>query len=207
MPELPNDLGLATTDGALSPEPSWQDRARTIFRRRSVKSVLVVAALAISGSSGYLAYHSKTQRALEAQSQNDRPRIAIINAAIEAIDQENLNLKLKFANLAAKTAYSLVIAVVGFNPATERGRQLATIAGTKPLRSDIAFVSNASINRAEMLPVVVLCMLYADDSKRGFTEHLYYDASEQPRLDQPVELRKLSREEHRRVDDLKVCRL
>jgi hypothetical protein len=188
MPELPNDLGLATTDGALSPEPSWQDRARTIFRRRSVKSVLVVAALAISGSSGYLAYHSKTQRALEAQSQNDRPRIAIINVA-------------------AKTAYSLVIAVVGFNPATERGRQLATIAGTKPLRSDIAFVSNASINRAEMLPVVVLCMLYADDSKRGFTEHLYYDASEQPRLDQPVELRKLSREEHRRVDDSKVCRL
>jgi hypothetical protein len=58
-----------------------------------------------------------------------------------------------------------------------------------------------------MLPVVVLCMLYADDSKRGFTEHLYYDASEKPRADQPVELRKLSRDEHRRVDDSKVCRL
>jgi hypothetical protein len=207
MPELPNDPGLATADGASSPEPSWQNRVRTIFRRRSVKSALVVAAIAISGSSGYLAYHSKAQRALEAQSRNDRPRIAIINAAIEAIDQENLNLKLKIANVAAKTAYSLVIAVVGFNPTTERGRQLATIAGTKPLRSDIAFVSNASINLAEMLPVVVLCMLYADDSKRGFTEHLYYDASEKPRIDQPVELRKLSRDEHRRVDDSKVCRL
>jgi hypothetical protein len=83
MPELPNDPGLATADGASSPEPSWQNRVRTIFRRRSVKSALVVAAIAISGSSGYLAYHSKTQRALEAQSQNDRPRIAIINAAIE----------------------------------------------------------------------------------------------------------------------------
>jgi hypothetical protein len=205
MPELSNDPGLA--DGASSPEPSWQNRVRTIFRRRSVKSALVIAAIAISGSSGYLAYHYKDQSALEAQTQNDRPMIAIINAAIEAIDEENLNLKLQFKNAAAKTAFSLVISVVGFNPITERGRQLATIAGTKPMRPDISFISNALINRAEMLPVVVLCLLYADDSKRGFTEHLYYDASEKPQVDQRVELRKLSPDEHRRVDDSRVCRL
>ena len=59
----------------------------------------------------------------------------------------------------------------------------------------------------EMLPVVVLCLLYADESKRGFTEHLYYDALEKPQVDDRVELRKLPSDKYRRVDDLKICRL
>jgi hypothetical protein len=58
-----------------------------------------------------------------------------------------------------------------------------------------------------MLPVVVLCLLYADESKRGFTEHLFYDASEKLHIDQRVDFRELSRDEYSRVDDTNVCRL
>jgi hypothetical protein len=207
MPELPSGAELPTADGASRPEPSWQKRVRAILRARSVKSALVVATIVIAGPSGYVAYQHKTQKTFEAQSQNDRPVIAIVNAAIEAIDEDNLSLTLQLKNAAAKTAYSLVISVIGFEPTAQRARQLATITGASPVRHDVLFTSKASIKRAAMLPVVALCLLYADQSKRGFTEHLYYDASEEPHIDQPVELRNLSRDEHRRVDDSKVCRL
>jgi hypothetical protein len=58
-----------------------------------------------------------------------------------------------------------------------------------------------------MLPVVVLCLLYADEDKRGFSEHLYYDAPDASKISGRIELRKLAPEEYKRVDDLKICRI
>src|SRR5450759_4398882 len=56
---------------------------------------------------------------------------------------------------------SCPIVVVGLDPKTEKARQLAHIAGTDPMRHDNSFTTSAPIMRSEMLPVVVLCMLYA----------------------------------------------
>jgi hypothetical protein len=141
------------------------------------------------------------------QSRNDRPAIAIINADVEGFGEEKINLSLQFKNVETKTAYSLAIVVVGFDPKTEKARQLAHIAGTDPMRHDTSFTQSAFIKRSEMLPVVVLCLLYADEDKQGFSEHLYYDAPDASKISGRIELRKLAPEPYKRVDDLKICRM
>jgi hypothetical protein len=179
------------------------DSARAASRARRLPYVL-------SGSGAvYFAYQSKTigLRRPDMQSRNDRPAIAIIAADVEGFGEEKINLSLQFKNLEAKTAYSLVMVVVGFDPETERARHLAHIAGAAPMRHDISFTQSAFIKRSEMLPVLVLCLLYADEDKQGFSEHLYYDGPDASKISGRIDLRKLAPESHKRVDDLKICRI
>jgi hypothetical protein len=43
--------------------------------------------------------------------------------------------------------------------------------------------------------------------KRGFSENLYYDAPDAPKISERVELRKLASAHCKRVDELKICRM
>ena len=54
---------------------------------------------------------------------------------------------------------------------------------------------------------MVLCLLYADDDKQGFSEHLYYDAPGGSKISGRIELSKLAPEPYKRVDNLKICRM
>jgi hypothetical protein len=182
-------------------------RTRAIWARKNLLAIII--AIAISATLAYFAYQSKSIRLKtpDTQSRNDRPAIAIINADVEGFGEEKINLSLQFKNLETKTAHSLAIDVVGFDPKTEKVRHLAHIAGTAPVRHDTSFTQSAFIKRFEMLPVVVLCLLYADEDKRGFSEHLYYDAPDASKISGRIELRKLVPEAYKRVDDLKICRI
>jgi hypothetical protein len=51
----------------------------------------------------------------------------------------------------------------------------------------------------------VLCLLYADEDKKGFTDHLYYSVPDASKLIGRVELSTLVPEQYKRVDDLKIC--
>ena len=123
----------------------------------------------------------------------------------EGFGEEKLNLSLQLKNLETKTAHSLAIDVVGFDPKTEKVRQLTQIAGTAPMRHDTSVNQSIFIKRSEMLPVLALCLLYADEDKRGFSEHLYYDAPDASKISGRIELRKLASEAHKRADELKIC--
>ena len=188
----------------------WQTGIRTISEwARKNLLVIVPIALAISATSAYLVYDSiaSSLKAPDMQSRNDRPEIAIINADVEGFGEEKISLSLQFKNLEIKTVHSLVIDVVGFDPKTKKLRQLANIAGTAPMRHDTSVNQSAFIKRSEMLPVVVLCLLYADEDKRGFSEHLYYDAPDASKISGRIELRRLGPEQYKRVDELKPCRM
>ena len=138
-------------------------RTRAIWARKNLLAIII--AIAISATLVYFTYQSKSisLKTSDTQSRNDRPAIAIINADVEGFGEEKINLSLQFKNLETKTAHSLAIDVVGFDPKTEKVRQLAHIAGTAPVRHDTSFTQSAFIKRSEMLPVVVLCLLYADE--------------------------------------------
>jgi hypothetical protein len=116
-------------------------------------------------------------------------------------------LSLQLKNVETKTAYSLAIAAFGFDPKTEMVRQLAHIASNDPIQHDTSINRSAFIKRSEMLPVVVLCLLYANDDKQGFSEHLYYDAPDASKISGRIELRELPPEPTKRVNDLNICRM
>jgi hypothetical protein len=210
MSDEPNNPADGSVPVPLVPPKRWRTRIRAISKwaRKNLLAIIAIA-IAISATSAYFAYQSKTigLKTPDVQSRNDRPAIAIINADVEDFGGEKINLSLQFKNLETKTAHSLAIDVVGFDPKTEKVRQLAHIAGTAPVRHDTSFTQSAFIKRSEMLPVVVLCLLYADEDKRGFSEHLYYDAPDVSKISGRIELRKLTPEAYKRVDDLKICRI
>jgi hypothetical protein len=213
MSDEPNNPAVPADESApvpLVPPNHWRTRIRTIAKlaRKNLLAIIGIA-IAISATSVYFAYQSKNMglKNPDLQSRNDRPAIAIINAAVEGFGEKQINLSIQFKNVEIKTAYSLAIVVVGFDPKTEKTRQLADIAGTDPMRHDISFTQRAFIKRSEMLPVLVLCLLYADEDKQGFSEHLYYDAPDASKISGRIELRKLAPEPYKRVDDLKICRM
>jgi len=205
-----NRAMLADESEPVVPPNHWQTRIRAISEwARKNLLVIIPIAIAISATSAYFAYQSKgiSLKTTDIQSRNDRPEIAIINADVEGFGEEKINLSLQFKNLETKTAHSLVIDIVGFDPKTEKVRQLAHIAGTAPMRHDTSFTQSAFIKRSEMLPVLVFCLLYADEAKRGFSEHLYYDAPDASKISGRIELRKLAPKQYTRVDELKICRM
>jgi hypothetical protein len=209
MPDEPSDPAVQNTESVAQP---LLDRWQPFFRatlRWVRKNFLALIAIAISTISAYFTYQSQSigQKNLDIQGRNDRPAVAIINAGVEGLDQEKINLSLQFKNVTTRTAYSLVIVVIGFDPKTEKRSELAQFAGTDPMRHNISFTSNAPIKRSEMLPVVVLCLLYADEDKKGFTDHLYYSVPDASKLSGRVELSALVPEQYKRVDDLKICRM
>ena len=209
MSDEPNNPVVPAGESAsvpLVPPNHWRTRIRTISKRARLLAIL---AIAISATSAYFAYQSKNfgLKSPELQSRNDRPAIAIINVGVEGFGEEKINLSLQFKNFGKKNAYALAIVVVGFDPKTEKARQLAHIAGTDPMRHDTSFTQSAFIKRSEMLPVVVLCLLYADEDKQGFSEHLYYDAPYASKINGRIELSKLTPEPYKRVDDLNICRM
>ena len=181
-------------------------RGTSEWARRNLLAIISIAA-AISATSTYFAYQSTniSLKTTDLQSRNDRPEIAIINADVEGFGEEKLNLSLQLKNLEPKTAHSLAIDIVGFDPKTEKVRQLTQFAGTAPMRHDTSVNQSIFIKRSEMLPVLVLCLLYADEDKRGFSEHLYYDAPDASKISGRIELRKLAGEAHKRADELKIC--
>ena len=214
MSDEPNNPAVPADESAsvpLVPPNHWRTRIRAISKwaRKNLLAIIAIAISAISATSAYFAYQSKSisLKNPDMQSRNDRPAIAIINADVEGFGEEKINLSLQFKNLETKTADSLAIDVVGFDPKTKKVRQLAHIAGTAPVRHDASYTQSAFIKRSEMLPVVVLCLLYADEDKRGFSEHLYYDAPDASKISGRIELRKLAPEPYKRVDDLKICRM
>lgn len=212
MSNEPNNPADVTVSVPAVPPNHWRTRVQAISnwaRKNSLAVIPLAIAVAISATSAYFAYRSKSisLKNPDMQSRNDRPAIAIINADVEGFGKEKINLSLQFKNVETKTAYSLAIVVVGFDPRTEKARQLAHIAGTDPMRHDTSFTQSAFIKRSEMLPVVVLCLLYADEDKQGFSEHLYYDAPDASKLSGRIELRKLAPEPFNRVDDLNICRM
>jgi hypothetical protein len=214
MSDKPNIAAVATDENAAPvppvPPDRWQTRIRAIseWARKNLLAIIAIA-IAILATLAYFAYQSKNigSKNPDMQSRNDRPAIAIINADVENFGEEKINLSLQFKNLETKTAHSLVIDVVGFDPKTEKVRQLAHIAGTAPMRHDTSFTQSAFIKRSEMLPVVVLCLLYADEDKRGFSEHLYFDVPDASKIIGRVELSALAPERYKRVDELKICRM
>jgi hypothetical protein len=212
MSDEPNNPADVSVPVPVVPPNRWRTRIRAIsnWARKNLLAIITIAiAIAISATSAYFAYRSKSisLKNPDMQSRNDRPAIAIINADVEGFGKEKINLSLQFKNVETKTAYSLAIVVVGFDPRTEKARQLAHIAGTDPMRHDTSFTQSTFIKRSEMLPVVVLCLLYADEDKQGFSEHLYYDAPDASKLSGRIELRKLAPEPFNRVDDLNICRM
>jgi hypothetical protein len=212
MSDEPNNPADVSVPVPVVPPNRRRTRIRAIsnWARKNLLAIITIAiAIAISATSAYFAYRSKSisLKNPDMQSRNDRPAIAIINADVEGFGKEKINLSLQFKNVETKTAYSLAIVVVGFDPRTEKARQLAHIAGTDPMRHDTSFTQSAFIKRSEMLPVVVLCLLYADEDKQGFSEHLYYDAPDASKLSGRIELRKLAPEPFNRVDDLNICRM
>ena len=210
MSDESNNSADGSVPVPLVPPNHWRTRIRAITKW-PVKNLLAIIAIAIaiSATSAYFAYQSKNTGLTrpDMQSRNDRPAIAIMNADVEGFGDEKINLSLQFKNLEAKTAYSLAIVVVGFDPKTEGARHLAHIAGTAPMRHDISFTQSAFIKRSEMLPVLVLCLLYADEDTQGFSEHLYYVAPDASKISGRIELRKLAPVAYNRVDDLKICRI
>jgi hypothetical protein len=212
MSNEPNNPADVTVSVPAVPPNHWRTRVQAISnwaRKNSLAVIPLAIAVAISATSAYFAYRSKSisLKSPDMQSRNDRPAIAIINADVEAFGKEKISLSLQFKNVETKTAYSLAIVVVGFDPRTEKARQLAHIAGTDPMRHDTSFTQSTFIKRSEMLPVVVLCLLYADEDKQGFSEHLYYDVPEASKISGRIELRKLAPEPVKRVDDLNICRM
>jgi hypothetical protein len=210
MSDEPNNTADVGVPVPVVPPNHWRTRIRAIsnWARKDLLAIITIA-IAISATSAYFAYQSRSigLKTPNTQSRNDRPAIAVINADVEGFGEEKINLSLQFKNRETKTAHSLAIDVVGFDPKTEKVRQLAHIAGTAPVRHDTSFTQSAFIKRSEMLPVVVLCLLYADEDKRGFSEHLYYDAPDTSKISGRIELRKLAPEAYKRVDDLKICRM
>jgi hypothetical protein len=207
MSDEPNNPADGIVPEPLVPPNHLRTRIRAIWARKNLLAIII--AIAISATLAYFAYQSKSigLKTPDTRSRNDRPAIAIINADVEGFGEEKINLSLQLKNLETKTAHSLAIDVVGFDPKTKKVRQLAHIAGTAAVRHDASFTQSAFIKRSEMLPVVVLCLLYADQDKRGFSEHLYYDAPDASKISGRIELREVAPEAYKRVDDLKICRI
>jgi hypothetical protein len=195
---------------ALIPPNHWRAHVRAISKwaRKNVLAILAVAVLT-SATSVYFAFRSESisLNRTDLQSRKDRPAIAITKAEVEGFGEEKINLSFQLKNVETKAVYSLAIVAFGFDPKTEMARQLAHIAGSDPMQYGTSFTRSAFIKRSEMLPVVVLCLLYADDDKQGFSEHLYYDAPVGSKINGRIELSKLAPELYKRIDDLKICRM
>ena len=195
---------------ALIPPNLWRAHIRVISKwaRKNVLAIIAIA-IGMSATSAYFAFRSESisSKRTDLQSREDRPAIAIIKADVESFGEEKINLSLQLKDVETKTVYSLAIVAFGFDPKTEMARQLAHIAGSDPMQYGTSFTRSAFIKRSEMLPVVVLCLLYADDDKQGFSEHLYYDAPGGSKISGRIELSKLAPELYKRIDDLKICRM
>ena len=206
-PAVPADESVSV---ALIPPNHWRAHIRAI-PKVARKALLATIAIAIATSTtlAYFVFQSNGVSPIrtDLQSRKDRPVIVITKADVERFGEEKINLSLQFKNIETKTAYSLAIVAFGFDPKTEMVRQLAQIAGTDPMQSDTSLTRSTFIKHSEMMPVVVLCLLYADDDKQGFSEHLYYGAPDASTISGRIELRKLAPEPHKRVDDLKICRM
>ena len=183
-------------------------RAIPKWARKNLLAIIIVV-IAISATSAYFLFQSRniSPKRTDLQSRNDRPAMAIMKADVEGFGEGKINLLLRLKNVEEKTAYSLAITAFGFDPKTEMVRQLAHIASNDPIQRDTSFTGSAFIKRSEMLPVVVLCLLYANDDKQGFSEHLYYDASDASKIIGRIELRKLAPEPSKRINDLNICRM
>jgi hypothetical protein len=140
MSDEPNNPADGIAPEPLVPPNHWRTRIRAIWARKDLLAIIVIA-IAISASLAYFAYQSESigLKTPDMQSRNDRPVIAIINADVEGFGEEKINLSLQFKNVGTKKAYALAIVVVGFDPKTEKARQLAHIAGTDPVRHDTSF--------------------------------------------------------------------
>ena len=156
MSDEPNNSADVGVPVPVVPPNHWRTRIRAIsnWARNDLLAIIPIA-IAISATSAYFAYQSKgiSLKTTDIQSRNDRPEIAIINTDVEGFGEEKINLSLQFKNLETKTAHSLVIDVVGFDPKTEKVRQLAHIAGTAPMQHDTSFTQSVFIKRSEILPV------------------------------------------------------
>jgi hypothetical protein len=206
-PSVPADESVPVL---LTPPNHWQTRIRAFSKwaRKNLLAMIVIAT-AFSATSAYFVVELKSisPKRFDLQSRNDRPAIAIIKAVVEGFGREKINLSLQLKNVETKTAYSLAIAAFGFDPKTGMVRQLAHVASIDPIQYDTSFTQSAFIKRSEILPVVVLCVIYANDDKQGFSEHLYYDAPDASKISGRIELRKLAPEPTKRVNDLNICRL
>jgi hypothetical protein len=188
----------------------WGTRIRAISKSPRENWLAIIAiAIAISATSAYFLFQSKiiSPKRADLQSRNDRPAIVIIKADVEGLGKEKINLSLQIKNAETKPAYSLVIAAFGFDPKTETVRQLAHVASNDPIQHGTSITRSAFIKRSEILPVVVLCLLYANDDKQGFSEHLYYDAPDASKISRRTELKELAPEHSKRVNDLNICRM
>jgi hypothetical protein len=213
MSDEPNNPALPTDETVrvlLVLSNHWRTHIRAISKwtRENLLAIIAVA-IVISATSAYFLFQSKkiSLKGTDLQSQNDRPAIAIIKADVEGFGEGKINLSLQLKNVETKTAYSLAITTFGFDPKTEMLRQLARIASNGPIQHDTSIILSAFIKRSEILPVVVLCLLYANDKKEGFSEHLYYDTPDPSKISGRIELRKLAPESVKHVNDLNICRM
>jgi hypothetical protein len=87
------------------PPNHWQTRIRAIseWARKNLLAIIFIA-VAISATSAYFAYQSKSigLKTTDIQSRNDRPEVAIINADVEGFGEEKINLSLQFKTLRQK---------------------------------------------------------------------------------------------------------
>jgi hypothetical protein len=208
-PAVPADQSVPVL---LIPPNHWRTRIRAISKwtRKKLLAIIAIAvAIAILATSAYFVFEPKdiSPKRFDLQSRNDRPAIAIIKADVEGFGRERINLSLQLKNVETKTAYSLAIAAFGFDPKTEMVRQLTHVASTEPIKYGTSFTRSAFIQRSEMLPVVVLCLFYANDDKQGFSEHLYYDAPDASKISGRIELKRLAPEPTKRANDLNICRM
>jgi hypothetical protein len=213
MSDGPNNPAVPTDESVpvpLIPPSHWRTWIQAIPKvaRKTLLAIIAVV-IATSATSVYFVFRSNgiSPKRTDLQSRKDRPAIVIMKADIERFGEEKINLSLQVKNVETKTAYSLAIVAFGFDPKTEMARQLAQIAGIDPMQPDISITQSTFIKRSEMMPVVVLCLLYADGDKQGFSEHLYYDAPDTSIISGRIELRKLAPEPYKRVDNLKICRM
>jgi hypothetical protein len=213
MSDKPNNPAMSADENApvlLILPNHWRTHVRAISKWPRENWLAIIAIIiAFSATSAYFLFQSKTfsPKGTDLQSRNDRPAIAIIKAEAEGFGEGKINLSLQIKNVETKTANSLAITAFGFNPKTEMVRQLAHIASNDPIQHGTSITRSAFIKRSEILPVVVLCLLYANDDKQGFSEHLYYDAPDTSKIGGRTELRKLAPEPTKRVNDLNICRL
>jgi hypothetical protein len=214
MSDEPNNPAMPVNESILvlrALPHDWRNHIRAVSKwvRANSLAIIAVVAIAIAAASAYFLFHSRNinPKGTDPQSRNDRPAIALIKADVERFGDERLNLSLQLKNAETKPAHSLVIAAFGFDPKTETVRQLAHIASNDPIQQGASITRSAFIKRSEILPVVVLCLLYANDDKQGFSEHLYYDATDASEISGRIELRRLAPEPAKRINDLNICRM
>lgn len=161
LPTSKESINRATPADESEPVVSpnhWQTRIRAIseWARRNLLAIIFIA-VALSATLTYFAYRLQNigLKPTDLQSRNERPEIAVIDVDAEGFGEEKLNLSLQLKNLETKTAHSLAIDFVAFDPRTEEVRRLTQIAVTAPMRHDTSVNHSIFIKRTG-----VLCLLY-----------------------------------------------